>query len=206
MIYCFKNNIDVHSRTASNIFKVNSDDVNFNQRRTAKVVNFSIMYGAGPFRLSQELDIPMKEAKKIIEKYFDTYPGIKTFMDNTLSKAREKGYVETLLGRRRYADGLTSSNVNIIKAEERACINMPIQGTAAELIKIAMINVNNQIKKSNLNSKMILQIHDELLFEVPKDELDLLSSLVKEEMENAIQLDIPLKVDCDYGKNWFEAH
>tara|TARA_B100001540_G_scaffold279908_1_gene268968 strand:- start:230 stop:724 length:495 start_codon:yes stop_codon:yes gene_type:complete len=164
------------------------------------------MYGAGPFRLSQELDIPMKEAKKIIETYFDTYPGIKTFMDNTLSNAREMGYVETLLGRRRYADGLTSSNMNIIKAEERACINMPIQGTAAELIKIAMINVNNRIKESQLNSKMILQIHDELLFEVPKAELELLSELVKNEMENAIKLDIPLKVDCDYGKNWFEAH
>ena len=128
------------------------------------------------------------------------------FIDNTLSSAREKGYVQTLLGRRRYADGLTSSNMNIIKAEERACINMPIQGTAAELIKIAMINVNNRIKESKLNSKMILQIHDELLFEVPKAELVLLCSLVKEEMENAIKLDIPLKVDCDYGKNWFEAH
>ena len=206
LIYCFKNDIDVHTRTASNIFKVDPDNVNFNQRRTAKVVNFSIMYGAGPFRLSQELDIPMKEAKKIIETYFDTYPGIKTFMDNTLSKAREMGYVETLLGRRRYADGLTSSNMNIIKAEERACINMPIQGTAAELIKIAMINVNNRIKESKLNSKMILQIHDELLFEVPKSELELLSELVKKEMESAIKLDIPLKVDCDYGKNWFEAH
>ena len=206
LIHCFKKDIDVHSRTASNIFKVSPDDVNFNQRRTAKVVNFSIMYGAGPFRLSQELDISMREAKEIIETYFHTYPGIKMFMDDTLSGAREKGYVQTLLGRRRYADGLTSSNMNIVKAEERACINMPIQGTAAELIKIAMINVNNRIKKSRLNSKMILQIHDELLFEVPKDELDLLSSLVKEEMENAIQLDIPLKVDCDYGQNWFEAH
>tara|TARA_Y100000739_G_C20431261_1_gene383501 strand:- start:147 stop:794 length:648 start_codon:yes stop_codon:yes gene_type:complete len=206
LIHCFSNDIDVHTRTASNIFKVDSNDVSFNQRRTAKVVNFSIMYGAGPFRLSQELDIPMKEAKKIIETYFDTYPGIKTFMDNTLSNAREMGYVETLLGRRRYADGLTSSNMNIIKAEERACINMPIQGTAAELIKIAMINVNNRIKESQLNSKMILQIHDELLFEVPKAELELLSELVKNEMESAIKLDIPLKVDCDYGKNWFEAH
>jgi len=206
LIHCFKNNIDVHTRTASNIFKINPNDVNFNQRRTAKVVNFSIMYGAGPFRLSQELDISMKESKKIIETYFDTYPGIKTFMDDTLSGAREKGYVETLLGRRRYADGLTSSNMNIVKAEERACINMPIQGTAAELIKIAMININKKIKKSDLKSKMILQIHDELLFEVPKTELDALSCLVKEQMENAIKLSIPLKVDCDYGKNWFEAH
>ena len=206
LIYCFKNNIDIHTRTASNIFKVNPDDVTFNQRRTAKVVNFSIMYGAGPFRLSKELDISMKEAKEIIEVYFNTYPGIKNFMDNTLSKAREKGYVETLLGRRRYADGLTSSNMNIIKAEERACINMPIQGTAAELIKIAMINIDNKIKKSKLKAKMILQIHDELLFEVPKNELDLLCALVKEEMENAMKLDVSLKVDCDYGKNWFEAH
>ena len=206
LIHCFKNDIDVHTRTASNIFSVQPEDVNFNQRRTAKVVNFSIMYGAGPFRLSQELDISMKEAKKIIESYFNTYPGIKTFMDDTLAKAREKGYVETLLGRRRYADGLTSSNMNIIKAEERACINMPIQGTAAELIKIAMINVNNSIKKSELKSKMILQIHDELLFEVPKKELEILSKLVRTEMECAIKLDIPLKVDCDYGKNWFEAH
>ena len=206
LIHCFKNNIDVHTRTAANIFSIDPDDVNFNQRRTAKVVNFSIMYGAGPFRLSQELDISMKEAKQIIETYFNTYPGIKRFMDETLLSAREKGYVETLLGRRRYADGLTSSNVNIIKAEERACINMPIQGTAAELIKIAMINVDNKIKQSKLHSKMILQIHDELLFDVPKDEIELLSSLVKKEMENAIVLDIPLKVDCDYGKNWFEAH
>ena len=206
LIHSFKNNIDIHSRTAANIFKVKTEDVDFTQRRTAKVVNFSIMYGAGPFRLSQELDIPLKEAKNIIEAYFDTYPGIKTFMENTLSSAREKGYVETLLGRRRYADGLTSSNMNIVKAEERACINMPIQGTAAELIKIAMINVHKKINEAKLKSKMILQIHDELLFDVPKNEIETLSNLVKYEMENAIKLKIPLKVDCDYGKNWFEAH
>ena len=206
LIHSFKNNIDIHSRTAANIFKVKTEDVDFTQRRTAKVVNFSIMYGAGPFRLSQELDISLKEAKNIIEAYFDTYPGIKTFMENTLSNAREKGYVETLLGRRRYADGLTSSNMNIVKAEERACINMPIQGTAAELIKIAMINVHKKINQAKLKSKMILQIHDELLFDVPKNEIETLSNLVKYEMENAIKLKIPLKVDCDYGKNWFEAH
>ena len=206
LIHSFKNNIDIHSRTAANIFKIKTEDVDFTQRRTAKVVNFSIMYGAGPFRLSQELDISLKEAKNIIEAYFDTYPGIKTFMENTLSNAREKGYVETLLGRRRYADGLTSSNMNIVKAEERACINMPIQGTAAELIKIAMINVHKKINEAKLKSKMILQIHDELLFDVPKNEIETLSNLVKYEMENAIKLKIPLKVDCDYGKNWFEAH
>ena len=206
LISCFNENIDVHTRTAANIFGINSEDVNFTQRRTAKVVNFSIMYGAGPFRLSQELDINLKDAKKIIEAYFETYPGIKLFMEETLSSAREKGYVETLLGRKRYADGLTSSNMNIVKAEERACINMPIQGTAAELIKIAMINVYNKMKQSELKSKMILQIHDELLFDVPKNEIEILPSIVKNEMENAIKLNVPLKVDCDYGKNWFEAH
>ena len=206
LINCFNENIDVHTRTAANIFGINSEDVNFTQRRTAKVVNFSIMYGAGSYRLSQELDIKLKDAKKIIEAYFETYPGIKLFMEETLSSAREKGYVETLLGRKRYADGLTSSNMNIVKAEERACINMPIQGTAAELIKIAMINVYNKIKESELKSKMILQIHDELLFDVPKNEIEILPSIVKNEMENAIKLNVPLKVDCDYGKNWFEAH
>ena len=206
LIKCFNENIDVHTRTAANIFGINSEDVNFTQRRTAKVVNFSIMYGAGPFRLSQELDITLKDAKKIIEAYFETYPGIKLFMEETLSSAREKGYVETLLGRKRYADGLTSSNMNIVKAEERACINMPIQGTAAELIKIAMINVYNKMKEFHLKSKMILQIHDELLFDVPKSEIEILPSIVKNEMENAIKLNVPLKVDCDYGENWFEAH
>ena len=128
------------------------------------------------------------------------------YIENTLKNARENGYVETLLGRKRYADGLSSSNVNIIKAEERACINMPIQGTAAELIKIAMINVSKSIKKNNLQSKMILQIHDELLFDVPNDELDFLTKIVVYEMENAMKLDIPLKVDYDYGKSWYEAH
>ena len=206
LIYSFNNNIDVHTRTASNIFNVKSDDVTFEQRRTAKVVNFSIMYGAGPYRLSQELDIKMKDAKQIIESYFNTYPGIKMYIENTLKNARQNGYVETLLGRKRYADGLSSSNVNIIKAEERACINMPIQGTAAELIKIAMINVSKSIKKNNLQSKMILQIHDELLFDVPNDELDILTKIVVYEMENAMKLDIPLKVDYDYGKSWYEAH
>ena len=206
LIYSFNNNIDVHTRTASNIFNVKSDDVTFEQRRTAKVVNFSIMYGAGPYRLSQELDIKMKDAKQIIESYFNTYPGIKMYIENTLKNARQNGYVETLLGRKRYADGLSSSNINIIKAEERACINMPIQGTAAELIKIAMINVSKSIKKNNLQSKMILQIHDELLFDVPNDELDILTKIVVYEMENAMKLDIPLKVDYDYGKSWYEAH
>ena len=206
LIHCFNNDIDVHTRTASNIFNVSSEDVSFEQRRTAKVVNFSIMYGAGPYRLSQELDINMKEAKNIIESYFATYPGIKMYIENTLAYARENGYVQTLLGRKRFADGLSSSNVNIIKAEERACINMPIQGTAAELIKIAMINVSKQIKINCLKTKILLQIHDELLFDVPIDELDIIKKIVVGEMENAMKLDIPLKVDFDYGKSWYEAH
>jgi DNA polymerase-1 len=206
LVNSFKNDIDIHTRTASTVFNVTESNVDFNKRRMAKVVNFSIMYGAGPYRLSQELDIPIKEAKEIIDTYFDTYPKIKSFIDETLLSAFELGYVETLFGRRRYANGLKSSNKNIIKAEERACINMPIQGTAAELIKIAMINLHKKLIELKLKSKMILQIHDELLFEVPKDEIDIIKSLVKKEMENAMDLIVPLKVDCDYGKNWLEAH
>ena len=206
LVNSFNNDIDIHTRTASTVFNVTESNVDFNKRRMAKVVNFSIMYGAGPYRLSQELDISMKKAKEIINTYFETYPKIKSFIDDTLLSAFKLGYVETLFGRRRYAKGLKSSNKNTIKAEERACINMPIQGTAAELIKIAMINLRNKLIKLKLKSKMILQIHDELLFEVPSDEIEIIISLVKKEMENAMDLIIPLKVDCDYGKNWLEAH
>jgi DNA polymerase-1 len=206
LVNSFNNDIDIHTRTASMVFNVTESNVDFNKRRMAKVVNFSIMYGAGPYRLSQELDISMKEAKEIIDTYFETYPKIKSFIDETLLSAFELGYVETLFGRRRYANGLKSSNKNTIKAEQRACINMPIQGTAAELIKIAMINLHKKLIELKLKSKMILQIHDELLFEVPKDEIEIIKSLVKEEMENAMDLIVPLKVDCDYGKNWLEAH
>ena len=175
-------------------------------RRTAKVVNFGIMYGAGPFRMSQELGISIKESKDLIETYFCTYPRIKEYMDNTIAFANKYGYVKTLLGRKKNINLGSHLSVQMQKAEERALINMPIQGTAAELIKVAMINIFHKFKNNNLNTKMILQIHDELLFESDHDELDIVEKIIIDEMENAISLSVPIKVSCNYGDNWYEAH
>ena len=206
LINAFKNDIDIHARTASNIFNIESKKVNFNQRRIAKVVNFSIMYGAGPYRMSQELGISMADAKILIDTYFNTYPGIRQYMDATIASARDKGYVETLFGRRRRTANLNASNRNIVLAEERAAINMPIQGTAADIIKMAMINIHRRMKDERYASKMIMQIHDELLFECPESEVESLAGMVQTEMEGAVQLSVPLKVDWNYGANWYEAH
>jgi DNA polymerase-1 len=206
LIEAFKNGTDIHARTAALVFSVDESEVTEDQRRTAKVVNFGIMYGAGPFRMSQELGISMAEARELIETYFYNYPGIRKYMDDTLAWAHENGFVKTRLGRKRKMTQLNSSNHNLVKAEERAAINMPIQGTAADLIKIAMINIHAKMGAGNYTSKMILQIHDELLFEGPPEEMDKLSQLVVEEMESAMQLSVPLKVDWKIGKNWYEAH
>jgi DNA polymerase-1 len=164
------------------------------------------MYGAGPYRMSQELGISMMDAKILIDTYFNTYPGIRKYMDETLEKARKVGYVETLYKRRRKTGNLNASNRNIVQAEERVAINMPIQGTAADIIKIAMINIHKKMEAENLQSKMILQIHDELLFECPKIEVERLAFMVVEEMEGAATLSVPLKVDWNYGSSWYEAH
>ena len=164
------------------------------------------MYGAGPYRMSQELGISMMDAKILIDTYFNTYPGIRKYMDETLEKARKVGYVETLYKRRRKTGNLNASNRNIVQAEERVAINMPIQGTAADIIKIAMINIHKKMEAENLQSKMILQIHDELLFECPKIEVERLAFMVVEEMEGAATLSVPLKVDWNYGNSWYEAH
>jgi len=206
LIEAFNNGTDIHTRTAALVFSVDESEVTADQRRTAKVVNFGIMYGAGPFRMSQELGISMVEARELINTYFNNYPGIQKYMDNTLVFAHENGFVKTRLGRRRKMTQLNSSNHNLVKAEERAAINMPIQGTAADLIKIAMINIHKQMDADNYTSKMILQIHDELLFEGPLEEMDKLSTLVVNEMESAMLLSVPLKVDWKIGKNWYEAH
>ena len=206
LIEAFKDGTDIHTRTASQVFSVYEAEVTPEQRRRAKVVNFGIMYGAGPFRMSQELGISIKEAKELIENYFNSYPGIRRYMDKTLETARENGFVQTQLGRKRRMSNLNSSNHNLAKAEERAAINMPIQGTAADLIKIAMIKIHKELKKHNYKSKMILQIHDELLFEGPKQEMESLSKMVVDNMENAMSLSVPLKVDWKIGENWYEAH
>ena len=206
LIKAFEENSDIHSRTAALVNGIAEAEVTPDQRRSAKVVNFGIMYGAGPYRMSQELGISMADAKILIDNYFATYPGIRKYMDETISLARDRGYVETLYKRRRKTGNLDASNRNIVQAEERVAINMPIQGTAADIIKIAMINIHNKMESENYQSKMILQIHDELLFECPKAEVDKLAAMVIEEMEGAVQLSVPLKVDWNYGSSWYEAH
>ena len=206
LLKAFEEGVDIHCRTAALVNHINEAQVTPEQRRSAKVVNFGIMYGAGPYRMSQELGISMTEAKTLIENYFTTYPGIKQYMDSTLKTARERGFVETLYKRRRRTKNLHSSNWNMVQAEERAAINMPIQGTAADIIKIAMINIHKRMAEEKVNSLMTLQIHDELLFECPENEVESMAAMVVEEMEGAAQLSVPLKVDWNYGKNWFEAH
>ena len=202
----FNANLDIHTRTASLIYNVSIDDVQPDMRRTAKVINFGIMYGAGPFRISQELGISRKASQEIIKEYFNQYSGVKKYISATLDKARSDNFVETLLGRRRSVWDINSQNALKRQAAERIAINMPIQGSAAELIKIAMIDVQKNIELEHMNSKLILQIHDELLFEFPVDEKDVLIPLVKESMENAMKLKVPVIVDYGSGKDWFEAH
>ncbi|MCH7764207.1 MAG: DNA polymerase I [Candidatus Marinimicrobia bacterium] len=202
----FAHGEDIHARTASDIYGVPIDDVLPEMRRVAKIVNFGIMYGAGPFRMSQELRIPRAEAQLIIDKYFERFSGIRDYIDSTITHAQENQYVETMLGRRRPVWHINSDNHMHREAAKRMAINMPIQGTAAEMIKLAMVKIHEQMKKNNMKSKMVLQIHDELLFEVLEDELDDLKHMVIESMEGALKLDVPVIVDFGIGKSWFEAH
>lgn len=209
LIKAFENNEDIHARTASSVFGVPIEDVLPEMRRTAKVVNFAIMYGAGPFRMSQELGIPRSEAQIIIDVYFKQYSGIQNYIDETLELARSKKYIQTILGRKRPVWNIDSDNHIRKEAAKRMAINMPIQGTAAEMIKKAMIAIHNNIHsgKSEYNkAKMILQVHDELLFEVPDDQVESLTKMVTFEMENALPLSVPIVVNCGVGNSWFEAH
>ncbi len=206
LIKAFQEDVDIHTRTAALVYGVPEKDVLPEMRRVAKVVNFGIMYGAGPFRMSEELKIPMQEARKIVDNYFNTYPGINNYIIATLNDARENGFVKTLSGRLRYVHDINSSNKNVREAAERAAINMPIQGTAADMIKIAMIRIHDRLITEKLRAMMILQIHDELLFEVAEDEVEVVTSIVKQEMEGALPLDIPVKVDIGVGNSWYEAH
>ena len=197
---------DVHAITASKIFGVDLADVTPDQRRIAKTANFGIMYGISSFGLSQRLKIGRAEAKKIIEDYFANFPAIKSFIDDTLTFARENGYVETIFGRRRYLPDINAKNGTVRALAERNAINAPIQGTSADIIKLAMISVDRRIKEEGLQSKMILQIHDELVFDAIISEVERLEKIVREEMENIVKLSIPLTVECNHGNNWLEAH
>jgi len=175
-------------------------------RRKAKEVNFGILYGIGPFGLKTRLGITQSHAKEIIETYFTTFKRVKEFMDDTIESARVKGFAETILGRRRYIRNINSNNRVVRQAEERIAINMPIQGTAADMIKIAMINIHNELQKRKAKTKMLLQVHDELLFDVRKDEVDELSPVIKNLMETALPLNVPVIVDVGTGNNWLDAH
>jgi len=206
LVDAFNKGEDIHTRTAADVFNVSMEDVIPEMRRTAKIVNFGLLYGAGPFRMSQELGIPQKEAKSIIEAYFERYAGIKNYIESTIEKARESHYVETMLGRRRPVWDIDSTNHLHREAAKRMAINMPIQGTNAEMIKLAMIAIQSQIEVEGMESKMISQVHDELVFEVPNPELTHLQSLVVDQMEKALPLSVPIVVDCGYGESWYEAH
>ena len=206
LISSFNQNEDIHTRTASKVFNVSIEDVIPEMRRTAKIVNFGIMYGAGPFRLSQELGIPRKESVALIDSYFNEYPGIQDYIDSTIEMAKKQKFVSTIKGRKRPVWDADSDNGLRRKAAERMAINMPIQGTAAEMIKIAMIQIHNKLEKNQMKSKMILQIHDELLFEYPIEEEQELINIVISKMENSMELQVPLIVDYGVGNNWYKAH
>ena len=206
LINAFRKGQDVHAITAAKIFGIQAEDVTADQRRIAKTANFGIMYGISAFGLSQRLHIGRAEAKKIIEDYFANFPAISSYIEDTLASAREFGYVETLFGRRRYLPDINSKNGTVRALAERTAINAPIQGTSADIIKLAMINVDRRLSEEGLQSRMVLQIHDELLFDALPEEVETLERIVREEMENVIELSIPLTVECNHGNNWLEAH
>ncbi|MBN2012623.1 DNA polymerase I [candidate division KSB1 bacterium] len=206
LLNAFRNNEDVHLRTASLVFKTPPEEVNSDLRRRAKEVNFGIMYGMGPFGLASRLDIPREEAEAFIADYFANYPNVKAYIDSTINEARQSGFVTTLLQRRRYLPEIQSTNRQVREFAERTAVNTPIQGSAADLIKVAMINIHRRLKQEKLRSMMIMQVHDELMFEAPKDELEQLQKLVKHEMEHAMELSVPIQVDVGVGMNWLEAH
>jgi DNA polymerase-1 len=207
MLEAFQSGRDIHSSTAAKVFNVPYEQVTKDQRYRAKTVNFSIIYGAGATNLSRQLNIKRTEANELIQQYFKQYTGIQAYMENTVALARSQGFVTTLLGRRRYLRDINSKSSLEKSNAERMAINSPIQGSAADLIKLAMINISRAIKDSQLKSRMILQVHDELIFDVPQEELEQLKSLVKREMENAMpSLSVPILVEVGVGNNWREAH
>ena len=206
MINAFKKNEDIHASTASAVFNVPINQVSKEQRSNAKVVNFGIIYGVSAFGLSNQTKLNRTESKELIEKYFEKYPKLKQYINNQISFARNNGYVETVLGRRRYLKDINSQNSVVRGAAERNAINAPVQGSAADIIKIAMINIQKKLSEGNYKSKMLLQIHDELVFDVFKPELNKMIELTKNEMEKAFEINVPLTVDLNYGLNWLEAH
>jgi len=206
MIEAFASGLDIHAATAAKIFRVPPAEVTSDMRRKAKTANFGIIYGISAFGLSERLNISRAEARKLIDGYFLSYPYVKDYMDESIRTAQEKGYVETIYKRKRFLPDINSHNAVVRGYAERNAINAPIQGSAADIIKVAMVRIFNRFEKEKLRSKMILQVHDELNFNVRKDELEQVRKIVLEEMENAIRLKVPLIADCGVGDNWLEAH
>jgi DNA polymerase I len=206
LLEAFERQEDIHARTATEIFDVHPDMITPEMRRMAKTINFGIIYGMGPIKLAKELSINKKVAQVYLDNYYKRYKGVKDLKERIIYQARENGYVTTLLKRRRYLPNIDSNNSNIRSEAERAAVNTPIQGTAADLIKMAMIKIFERLKIDRLKAKMLLQVHDELVFEIPYDELDAVKTIVKNEMEGVYPLHVPLKVDINWGKNWDEAH
>jgi DNA polymerase-1 len=206
MLTAFNNGVDIHSATAAKVYKVPVEEVDRTMRSHAKSVNFGIIYGISAFGLSQNIGVSRTEAKEIIDNYFEEFPKVKEYMDWSIAQAREKEYVETVMGRRRYLREINSRNAVMRAGAERNAINAPIQGSAADIVKKAMIDVQAEMDKRGMQSKMLLQVHDELVFDMHIDEADDLKVLVKEKMEQAITLEVPLTVDIGEGINWLEAH
>ena len=206
MILAFKNNEDIHKSTASKVFNVPLEEVTREQRSHAKTVNFGIIYGVSAFGLSNQTSLSRSESAALIEAYYQTYPKLKSYIQDQIETAREAGYVQTILGRRRYLKDINSHNAIVRGAAERNAVNAPIQGSAADIIKIAMINIHKKLTSGNWKSKMLLQVHDELVFDVHNSELEKIQPIIKHEMENAFQLAVPLEVEMGFGKDWLEAH
>lgn len=206
MLQDFERHKDVHSSTAAKIYNIDIDEVSPEQRRSAKAVNFGIIYGMTAFGLSERLSITRKEASELIQRYYEQYPRLRQYIDECVEEARQKGYVETICKRRRYLPDITSANAIIRNYDERNAINAPIQGSSADMIKIAMINISEEIKVKGLKAKMIMQVHDELIFELPKTEIETLSQIVEEKMKSAIEIGVPIEVDMHWAANWADAH
>ncbi|SFB24754.1 DNA polymerase I [Lentibacillus halodurans] len=205
LVEAFTNDLDIHTQTAMDVFHVEREDVTANMRRQAKAVNFGIVYGISDFGLSQSLGITRKEAKQFIERYFESYPGVKAYMDDIVQEAKHQGYVTTLMKRRRYLPDITSRNFNRRSFAERTAMNTPIQGSAADIIKKAMIDLHEALKSEKLEARILLQVHDELILEAPKEEIEQLKKIVPATMENTVDLNVPLKIDYEYGDSWFDA-
>jgi DNA polymerase-1 len=205
MLDAFQHGEDIHNRTARLVFGASTDAELKEARRFAKIVNFAIAYAIEPWGLSQRVGISRDQAKKVIRDYYDTYKGVRRYMEEVPLRAREHGYVRSIYGRIRPLQGINDRNANIRKAAEREAINMPIQGTASDIVKIAMLHVDEQFKRENLKARMLMQVHDELLVEAPAGEAERVAQILKHEMEGAVQLDVPLVADVGIGDNWMDA-